>query len=177
MRHVTVCCSVLQCAAVCCSVLQCVAVICSVLQCVACHIKYHRMRHVAVRECVCVMSQGVAVSCMSHIVTSNASRHVQSQVERSEKGRTAVLFIIFTTLYMSAIVLQRNCRDGQVSILMRHDMQHTATHCNTLQHTATHCITDVTYSNIECVMSCVLQRNCRDEQVSIVSILIVIPTF
>ena len=34
-RHVSVCCSVLQCVAVCCSVLQCGAVCCSVLQCVA----------------------------------------------------------------------------------------------------------------------------------------------
>ena len=151
MRHVTVCCSVLQCAAVCCSVLQCVAVICSVLQCVAVCCMSHKIpsnasccsawvcvRHVTV---CCSVLQCVAVCCMSHIVTSNASCHVQSQVERSEKGRTAVLFIIFTTLYMSAIVLQRNCRDGQVSISMRHDMQHTATHCNTLQHTATHCNT------------------------------------
>jgi len=39
--------------------------------------------------------------------------HVKVKVERSQKGRTAVLFIIFTTIYMSAIVLQRNCRDTQ----------------------------------------------------------------
>jgi len=59
-RHVSVCCSVLQCVAVCCSVLQCGAVCCSVLQCVAVCCS------VAVLQCVavcCSVLQCVAVCC------------------------------------------------------------------------------------------------------------------
>jgi hypothetical protein len=38
---------------------------------------------------------------------------VKTKVERSQKGRTATLFVIFTICYMTAVVLQRNCRDSQ----------------------------------------------------------------
>jgi hypothetical protein len=40
-------------------------------------------------------------------------QHVKVKVERSMKGRTALMFMVFTGFYMTAVVLQRNCRDAQ----------------------------------------------------------------
>ena len=44
--------------------------------------------------------------------------HVKVKVERSRKGRTAVLFMIFTAFYISALILQRNCRDSEALVRM-----------------------------------------------------------
>ena len=59
------------------------------------------------------MSRFFSLLLCTHISSARArvyagvqSKHMHSQVERSQKGRTAVLFIIFTICYMTSIVLQ-----------------------------------------------------------------------
>jgi len=161
LQCVAVCCSVLQCVAVCCSVLQCVAVCCSVLQCAA--VCCSGLQWVAVR---CSVFQWVTVCCCSVLLCAAGCCSVlrcaavccsvlQCIVIPSVTWDTTHSYVwhdSFVSYLMSYWLMSTECtsnmaeicdmgHDSFICVSILSDVEHTATHCNTLQHTATHCNT------------------------------------
>ena len=124
LKHVAVCCSVLQCVAACCSVLQCVAACCIVLQCVTprdttsfvslcieltycrCELQYAavccRVQCVAVwLQCSCSVLQCVAVCCSVLQCVAVCCSAVAVQVE----AVVNLLAIVGTCLYINLLAI------------------------------------------------------------------------
>jgi len=149
----------MQCVAVCCCVIQCVAARCNVLQCLMTHSygdtqgrQYRQWIRAGPREALYFDPRKVVAGATHCIILQHTAKHFNTmRCNAPYYHKLQHVCIPLRDHTKRFILILAKLMQVQHTATHCNTLQHTAIYCNTLQHTATHC-TQLQYDATQCNM-------------------------